>query len=551
MFSFRLVWKRLIERLRAIIKCLLRSGHAPVHCAQRSCIGARNPYAVYRAIHKNDPFTKIVIEDGKKVKKPVDPHIARELLNNLSTGGGSGLPYEKLFDPFYGSCLYCKRTIVEARAIRTDDPVIVSKEYKSLNKNEDTSSRQDPVTYPVSPYQLDGMPNFADCVGNLHHWDPQNRPPPYVDETSICAPWIDLANGTGYPDDIYPSFVDPVQNAIPDCYLLASLSSIAWYFGNYAGGNRTGAIITNPNVPINFLDPDGVTLWSVSGITVKSTGTPVNTDYRLPKTASGEFAGSKTKSHTTSWVPYYEKAFAKYLEKIGQVTPSLDPDKPEICSIPCGDPGETLRALMQKPAALLYRYIMNPDIPGCSPNNVSAVWNFLHSNVAESRPLSPGNKSRKTCVPAIARTYPTGDPARGVVFDELIVAAHSYSLLGIVQDSNNNTTSNKYIILRNPYGNDIFGCDYGQQFDAAGAPKYNLLGNVGTDPLPAKGAKAIDYQLLFPSIKVSNVPYKPYLWIKKTTVTGNTVVMPNDGMFALHINDFVKYFSEFAFVSPT
>jgi hypothetical protein len=206
---------------------------------------------------------------------------------------------------------------------------------------------------------------------------------------------------------------------------------------------------------------------------------------------------------------------------------------------------------MQKPAALLYRYIMNPDIPGCRPNNAGAVWNYLQSNVVESRPLSRGNNSRKTCVPAIARTYPTGDPARGVVFDELIVGAHSYSLLGIVQDSNNNITSNKYIILRNPYGTDNFGCDYGQQFDAAGAPKYNLLGNVGTDPLPAAGPKAIDYQLLFPSIKVSNVPYKPYLWIKKITNTGNTVVMPNDGMFALHINDFVKYFSEFAFVSPT
>jgi len=573
MFSFRFVWDRIHEIIVLRIRIIWPA-------KTQGFTGARNPYAVYRAIHGADsliPFQPLTINAEHHLESLptpcIDPKKARELLNNLGAGDGSGLPYEKLFDPYYGSCLFCRKTIQKVHGHK-HDKIFINVEIKYKPKDgEGSGSGQgsDKGKHPSN--QLDGAPYFAGCVQDLHHWepviDPQNPIDP-DDPATICADWLDPntkdpRDPTGkkdilFPDTIHPSFDDPVQGPIPDCYLLAALSSIAWFAFNYP---PKGQDIISPEIidPVGFSTyiNNKITVYSVSGKKVNPMGLPVYTNYLLPKKQNGLFTGAKTKTGNASWLPYYEKAFLRYLEEIGQLTPAGDPNLPDICRIPCGDPGETLRSIMGVIPRRLTRYIMNSKIPGYISNNPDVVWIRLNNAVAERVNSPPANKSRRTQYPAVARTYcssgpdithdPDPDPcaaeAPGVIYDnELIVASHSYSLLGIVQDNSNPV--NRYVILRNPYGENP-GFEYGMQYNADGTLKYHLAGDVGTTPIAPTGERAIDYRLSFPSITDNGNVYSFAPWVEVVTPL-RTVVMPNDGKFAIRIDDFVRYFQEFDYV---
>ncbi|MDD5141970.1 hypothetical protein [Methanoregula sp.] len=558
MVSFRRIWDWFYELILYIIHLLW-----PVK--SYGTTGARNPYAVYRAIYGDDPFTKNSEKNDSESKSSsvlaIPPKDARERLNNLGSGG-SGLSYEKLFDPYYGSCLFSKITIEEVKGFQHEKIFLKRERSSGITAVDDSGLGKNSSGNIPQFIQLDGAPKFSGCVDDFRNWDPDNPALP-DDPVTLCVDWLDpdtleddKKTVINYPDTVHPSFDDSVQGPVPDCYFLAALSTIAWFDFNYPN-RATGILAKDKKNPIIFADIK-MKLYSVSGKSILPPlkAIAVNTNYLLPRNKNGDFQGVKTRTGNASWLPYYEKAFLRYLETTGILTPG-DPNKPDICRIQGGDPGETLRALLRRPNGKLNRYIMNSRLPNHNSNDPEAVWLRLNSVVAEKASENPANQARRTQYPAVARTFGcsgpdiTGDPepslyaatAKGVIYDdELIVASHSYSLLGIMMDSNNQ----RYIILRNPYGENP-GYEYGMQYDANGNPKYHLFGDVGRQPVGPTGEKAIDYRLTFPSIVYNGTPYSIAPWIPVNTTAG-TVVMPNKGKFAIRLDDFVNYFQEFDYV---
>ena len=540
MASFRIVWDdfKIVFRLNSRIYPWNWWRERYVSTVE---IGARNPYAMYRSVYHVDPFTPH--HEGGMVAPllHIDPTQAREFLGRLCMEEGCWLPYEKLFDPKYGSCLFCKETIREVR--RKKRNILASILFFKSDSEPDNDHGSS---------QADNLVGGVKGICVIDHWEPSHDDQhTSYDSPNILNKWMDDPKTPKRKPDIHPTYDDPQQGPIVDCYFIAALSSIAWYFGTNTATNFAGEIVSDPDYltkPINFLQaPLGLlsVLHSVSGAAINPAAgaSPIRTDYSLPKAYDNSFAGAKAISGESSWVSYYEKAFARYLETIGKMAPSANPHEPDICRIPCGDPGETLRTLMLKEPALLKAYVIDPS--KTTEVNAGLVWNELRDHVIEDE-RTKANSSLITIVPAVARTHTTA-PSGIEYDDELIVAAHAYSLLGIACGANKKT--DQYVILRNPYGQNP-GFSYGSQYKN-GSPKYNLLGNVGYPIPPAPNPQPTDFEIKFINLENSTgaiYSFKP--WITETTPAG-PVILPNKGRFALHINDFVKYFSEFDYVMPT
>jgi len=472
----------------------------------------------------------------------IDPYQAQELLGRLCMDDGCWLPYEKLFDPVYGSCLFCKETIREARKKKR-------KELLSILVIESDNSPDNDHGSSQSGNLVGGVRGI--CV--VDHWNPHPvPPPPYINPNLLYKTWIDTPKQPSGKVDIHPTYDDPQQGAIFDCYFISAISSIAWYFGTNTAINTGGSIVSDPDYqtkPINFRHaPPGSpsVLYSVSGegIVPAAGAIQILTDYSLPMAYDESFAGAKAQSGGSSWVSYYEKAFARYLETINKMDPSNDLNQPDVCRIPCGDPGETLRALMLKEAGHLIRLTIDPNQP--VSNNATTVWNFLTTNVIQGK-RAKSNTALKTIVPAVAKTHITA-PSGIEYNDELIVGAHAYSLLGITWG--NDKTTDKFVILRNPYGQNP-GFTYGCQYKSDGSPKYNLLGNIGFPLDTTKRPQPDEFLIQFPDLETSTgAKYSIKPWVKETASNGD-IIIPNKGTFAIHINDFVQYFSEIDYVMPT
>jgi hypothetical protein len=489
-------------------------------------VGARNPYAVYRARHHDNPFYDL------------NPVQVRKKLHGL---GESKLEYWQLFDPMWGSCLFCKKTIDASWGKGT------------IEANPDSVKKINPVSTPPSDTGSDeslaGAPgNYADCELSLGKatWSVKPGIPP-TDPTSLYWPWFDYPynpNYPNFPDLVSPGFEDPMQGPVLDCYLLASLSAIAW---NCAVNKTRSKLVVDPVNPVQFLTT------SNTYINIGPPGTQVDTDYSLPVDLSlpkPAAIGATTKSGNSSWVPYYEKAFARYLEYTKILPASAETSHPDICRIPCGNPGETLRALMKRSSSYLYAHNMEGKARDSDLRNADLVWNKLRDSCCELPFLEPVISQGppvvcdytlwnawKTRFPVVARTNCTGDPlvtkngspplcaapsGSGADYtDDLILASHAYSLLGLHKRiPPGETEVKRYVILRNPYNE-----NWGFIKDKT---NYHLS----------------EGPLIFNSIK-NNAQVK---YSRNLFETRNGAQLPINGVFALQIEDFVKWFAEFNWV---
>lgn len=526
MSSFKLVW----DKFKLIFR--YNSRFLPWNWWLRDVstvrIGARNPYAVYRNMYLEDPFTPSAAEIVEGIEHLTDPAVARELLGKLCTVDGCFLPYEKLFDPVYGSCLFCKETIKEARRIKSNE--IASFKLKLSNTSQDDT------------HGSSGSDNRVGGGGScaIKEWIPAT--PPAVDAPTMTdvEQWLGAnTRYPGFPDEVHPAFDDPLQGGVTDCYFIAAISSIAWYFYNFPPDplDQYGPIASHPAIPITFKKAGTIYSISGSGLAPKANTTPVHTDYTLPKDFTDNFSGVKPKNGVSRWVPYYEKAFARYLETINEM-PAQPANNPNICAIPCGDPGETLRALLHKDT--VQRFIMDPTDPQLD----DTVWAELTREVVESAPVPkrPADAGRRTIVPTVARTYTTAPS--GCDYDSCLIAgAHAYSLLGVVEDS----LKKRYVILRNPWGQND-GYEYSMQYRPDHSLKYTLIGNVGEKIDMEHGPFPDNFSVIFPKIKVELQKYSFDLWEKVTLQGGEIIFRPKQGRFAILIEDFVKYFAEFNYV---
>lgn len=349
-------------------------------------------------------------------------------------------------------------------------------------------------------------------------------------------------------------FDEPVQGPIPDCYYLAALSSLAWM-------GRTEIKKRQPN-NISLYPPAGsVQTFGLVGnrptpLTVLSLELPLKqVRDRANIVISTNLSTAKSKDPTETWVSFYEKTYAAYLENLGTipVTPQDPriPDHPRVCLIPEGYPGAILTVLTGQlynrfPWRLPYHF----DAAALS-TCVNDVWVKLQS-------LGPdtGASSKKTSVTAVAYTYCTSDPEElkklvppvilnpvpdcaaqswsGVLYrDDLLVASHAYSLLGIHAD-----TQGHYVILRNPYGMnwglDLLHLPYTL---ALGYKPDGTLANTVADG----GSLVFDLPLLG-----FNLPSYPLFVANTANPVQYTV---NNGVFALKIEDFVKWFRGFCWIT--
>lgn len=261
---------------------------------------------------------------------------------------------------------------------------------------------------------------------------------------------------------------DPVQGAVANCYLIAALSSVAWA-RTYVIAQRTRATGTGPQ---NFVDMiefcrayGGAKPKQIEVTELLPLNTPGNTFIYARSSEPGEI-----------WPAVYEKAFAKWVTNDAG-------DKPDILKTAYGD--------MVAAAASLTG--LAPYYYGNSGLSENDIWQKVRENCI----------SMKTFNPMVAWTYGTS-PSPDVNYANAHIAAnHAYSILGW-QYANNQ----KYIILRNPWGNyeAVLNVD-GWTWIAWDAPYYG--GSGWWRPIP---------------------------------------MATNDGIFALRVDTFKKYFAGFGLV---
>jgi hypothetical protein len=262
---------------------------------------------------------------------------------------------------------------------------------------------------------------------------------------------------------------DPIQGAVANCYFIAALSSVAWA-RTYTIAQRTRATGTGQQ---NFVDM--IEFYRAYG---SSNPKKVEVTELLPLNSPGNtFIYARSSEAGEIWPAVYEKAFAKWRTN--------DPgDKPDILATAFGDPVAASASLVQSTTPYYYS---NPSL------SEDQIWHKVRENCI----------SRKTFNPMVAYTYGSA-PSPDVNYSNAHIAAnHAYSILGWQY-----TNNQKYIVLRNPWGN------------------YEAILNVA-------GGTWIAW----------DAPYYggPGWWRPIPMAT-------NDGIFALRVDTFKKYYAGFGVV---
>jgi hypothetical protein len=207
-------------------------------------------------------------------------------------------------------------------------------------------------------------------------------------------------------------------------------------------------------------------------------------DGMTPLDGTGKLLHAKSDTVNEIWPALYEKAYYMWLDNI---------------SAPSGRPDYCKYTAWQSPVTVLNQLTgKNALQKDCQRDftNSDAVFSFVDTLCAN---CTPAATNRKLNYPAVAWTF---DPAvrnpYNVTFSAAKIAAkHCYSLLGVTGTKSGATWTSKYIVLRNPYGSG--------RGDPTGVTLFN-----GT-------------------------------WCNFNLAT-------SDGLFALAVDEFVKYFEGFTWV---
>ena len=258
-----------------------------------------------------------------------------------------------------------------------------------------------------------------------------------------------------------PEVKDPVQGRfLKNCSLIAALASLAW----------KGKISAQPPGPIytytfQFYNPGA---------------NSQKTDGMLPLDSFGNLMHAKSDTPTEIWPALYEKAYYQWLENLGLTNAS---GRPYYCS----------HTEWQNPVTVLFQLtgmVVSQKTGLVAETAFSDIDAFCVNYVS--------NTNRAIKSPAVAWTYDTGSQYS----DTTIVAQHTYSLLGVAGKKDiNGYWTDKYVVLRNPYGK-----------------------SKGDPVMPAGSL------------------YTGALWCK------NINLGDNDGLFALRFDLFAQYFAGYAWI---
>ena len=303
-----------------------------------------------------------------------------------------GRPYHELFDPRYGSPLFPKqKRLVKNREI-------------SVGAGDTTSCSPNPC------------PSFT-------RWDP-------------------LPNATVTPDKAV--YNDLIQGCLPNCYFIAALSSFAWATQSQpAFQTKNTKILASQQVL-----PDASTGYTFQFCSPAMDGTNIilnkapvadpsfTISEKIPLSDTGAPIYSRSNNSLESWPCLFEKAYATWrYSKINNLTPDYKviPDYLSICK---GNPLTSLLHLTGMITTLNTSMFYTAGMTG----------DQIYTKIAGQ--YSPVKLRAKTDYATVAWTYdPAIDKVAVTYNDDIIVANHAYSVLGVFQQNKKN-----FIVLRNPWG---------------------------------------------------------------------------------------------------
>ncbi|MBW2480727.1 MAG: hypothetical protein JRF38_12115 [Deltaproteobacteria bacterium] len=237
-------------------------------------------------------------------------------------------------------------------------------------------------------------------VGKTKDWTPEN------------ATWSD----PGRFFNEAAEFFDPIQGAVANCYYIAALSAVAWAMPHRITHmtRATGQAQEQFTNMIRFYKPDANE--QIDKVIEVTDTVPLST-------ATGGFIYARSSEAGEIWPAVYEKAYAKL--KTG-----ISGDHPDITATGWGD-------CVWATAQLIGRNRYYYDTPSRTGDQ---LWDLVRAN----------SMSYKTFNPMTCWTYSSGDASKKKIIygDANIVASHCYTVLGWAYRN-----GQKYIILRNPWGN--------------------------------------------------------------------------------------------------
>ena len=219
------------------------------------------------------------------------------------------------------------------------------------------------------------------------------------------------------------AYNDPVQGDLPDCYLIAALSSLA--FLNMIPAKLT---LPAPEPPNTF----SFTFYNPPATAPVKDDVPVKITYNLPlEKPNGIYHYSRSFTAGEIWIAMYEKAYARWINRRAG-TDSDTPDYKIICQ---GDPMFALMNLTGWKFSATSRF----STLGLSETQIYDKINAV---------CRTSGIYRTTTKPMVAYTYdPRIEPQPITYTDATIVGNHAYSVLGV-----HTIGSEKYIVMRNPWG---------------------------------------------------------------------------------------------------
>jgi hypothetical protein len=223
----------------------------------------------------------------------------------------------------------------------------------------------------------------------------------------IIGSWADVGDLPPTPSYNYG---EVLQGNINDCYFLAALSAVAW------GG-------FNPTKLSNYPNYKFYKIKTINPVTVETQTITLDgaTPQHVPVDSAGKPLYAQKPSTSDIWVLLYEKAYAKFMDP-------LQPSNPNYAFI---DGGNGWRALI--------------SITGLTSGGEYYPGTETENTILTNLGLSTATPSQTVVSNKAAVAWTKSQ----VMPDTSLYASHTYSILGSYIPA----SGVKYLVLRNPYGN--------------------------------------------------------------------------------------------------
>jgi hypothetical protein len=449
-------------------------------------------------------------------------------------------PYEDLFDPTLGSPLYLGQTRNKDGTVLRKRPEFAieeaARDISQSSKAETVSNLADLVA-ALGNEQLTSIPVRALAAGRggrlvveLGESSAARATrfarlfsPKLID---ILFPKIKLGyhpDGMSWKDagrffNEAAEFFDPVQGAVGDCYLIAALSSVAWArsFTISDAARATGG--------------DNETF--THRITLYNNGQPQDFEVtdKILVADDGSVPFCRSKETDEIWPGIYEKAYARM--RLGEAT-----DYPAIPDIAFGDP---VGAAAQ--------------LTGLAP---TYMWHSDFTSAQVLAAVRSHSSNGRTTSPMVAWTYGSGPEGDVAYRDANIVAGHAYSVLGSMRRY-------EFRLDRIDINPRLIPLDIPEiippipkpgpflQLSSTGLTAQRFAESNLLDRISIKGVMAVDYLI------VRN-PWGYFEASGPSTTSGShqaqdvdwwrNIPLGSDGVFAIEVNAFHRYFAGIGFVS--